>query len=573
MTAAVDWAEHAAREFEPRPLKWATPGELAKAIDPATVQTPALDLIDDAIAWAYSTRGARLAVSIAPQEGKSSRLTRVGSLWALIRNPELRVGIVSYSQALAEGFGRDIRNWITAADGTDGSLDLGLRIAPDYGSAKRWQLDGHRGGVVCAGVGSALTGRALETLVIDDPFADKEQADSAYFRERVWGWWQSVGAPRLAPGAPVLVICTRWHENDLVGRLVAAEDGHRWRVINIPALADHDPAKGQSDPLGRKPGEWLTSARGRTVAEWEQIRIQAGSRVFAALYQGRPSPDQGNVWLRQWWRRYCEPLWSQHPTVPGAYLVHGADELVISFDCSFKDTKGSDYVAGQVWARIGANVYLLDQVHKRLGFTDTLTAFAALSAKWPQATRKLIEAAANGHAVIDSLKGKIPGIVPVKATESKYARASAVAPFIEAGNAFLPAPEIALFDAEALIDEAAGFPNSAHDDQVDSASQALRGMLLDGTGAQAWIAWAKRKAEEAAAAGEAGDAQPHPASREVLIGDGQPAVPVLRSASASVVPSQHAESGDAGDPPAEVPADPVAARKAARDAVARARRW
>lgn len=543
--------EAAAAEWEtPESALWETPGQLAAAIDPATVQTPALDLIDDAIAWAYSTRGARLAVSIAPQEGKSSRLTRVGSLWALSRNPELRIGIVSYSQALAEGFGRDIRNWITGFGGTDDSLDLGLRIAPDYGSAKRWQLDGHRGGVVCAGVGSALTGRALEALVIDDPFADKEQADSAYFRERVWGWWQSVGAPRLAPGAPVLVICTRWHEDDLVGRLVAAEDGHRWRVINIPALADHDPAKGQSDPLGREPGQWLASARGRTVAEWEQIKISVGTRVFTALYQGRPSPDQGNVWQRQWWRRYLVPLWSQHPDSPGAYLVHEADEIVMSWDMAFKDTKSSDFVAGQVWARRGASVFLLDQVCKRLSFTDTLVAFAAMVARWPQAIRKMVEDKANGPAVISSLKSKIPGIVAITPKDSKYARATAVSPFVEAGNVFLPASEIALFDAEALISQAAAFPNDAHDDMVDATSQALAEMLLDGTGAAAWLAWAKRKAEEAAAArgeGPAPDPRPGRSRR-------QPA------------PEPEPEAEDVP----EVPLDPVTARKLARDAAFRA---
>ena len=479
--------------------EWETPGELARAIDPTTVQTPALDLIDEALVWAYTTRGARLVISMPPQEGKTSRVTKIGALWALTRNPDRRLGIASYAQALAEGFGREIRNTISSYDGTEGTLDIGLRIARDYGSAKRWQLDGHRGGVVCVGIGSGLTGRALEALTIDDPFADAEQAGSAYYRDRVWDWWQSVGAPRLAPGSPAIVVLTRWHESDLAGRLLEAEDGHRWRVINIPALADHDPAKGQSDPLGREPGEWLTSARGRTVAEWEQIRIQAGSRVFAALYQGRPSPDAGNVWQRHWWRRYSVPLWSQHPDRPDAYVVHEADEIVMSWDMAFKDTKSSDYVVGQVLARRGADVYLLDQVHKRLSFTDTMTAFAAMVARWPQAARKLVEDKANGTAVIDSLKSKIPGIVAVTPKESKYARANAVAPFIEAGNVFLPSPEIALFDPESFIDEAAGFPNAAHDDQIDAMSQALAELLLDGNGAQAWIAWAKRKAEEAAA--------------------------------------------------------------------------
>ena len=195
---SVAWLEAAAAFWDPPEPRWSTPGELAKAIDPLTVQTPALDLIDDALVWAYETPGARLLVSMPPQEGKTSRVTKIGGLWALTRNPERRLGIASYAQSLAEGFGRDIRNVITTCNGDERTLDLGLRIAADYGSAKRWQLDGHRGGVVCVGIGSGLTGRALEALTIDDPFADAEQAGSAVLpRPRVG--LVAVGR-RTAPG-------------------------------------------------------------------------------------------------------------------------------------------------------------------------------------------------------------------------------------------------------------------------------------------------------------------------------------------------------------------------------------
>ncbi|MFJ8798527.1 phage terminase large subunit [Streptomyces sp. NPDC102487] len=553
MAATLDWTEYAARAFEPNPDidRWPTPGALAKVVEPASRQTAALDLVDKSVAWAYDTPNARLIISMPPQEGKSQRVTKTASLWALHRNRDLRIGIVSYNKPLAEGFGRDVRNWISTYNGDDGTLDIGLRIARDNGAASRWQLSGHRGGIICVGLKGSLTGRPLDALVIDDPFADKEQADSAYYRDRVWGWWQSVGSTRLAPGAPVIVILTRWHEDDLAGRLIAAEDGARWRVVNIPAYADHDPEKGQSDPLGREPGQWLDSARGRTAEEWEAIRIQAGTKVFSALYQGRPSPDSGDVWQRPWWRRYTTPLWSQHPTVPGAYQVESCDELAMSWDMAFKDTKSSDYVVGQVWARRGANVFLLDQVRKRLTFTETLTAFKAMVARWPGATAKYVEDKANGTAVINTLKSKIPGIVEITPTESKYARANAVAPVIEAGNVFLPEAEIALFDPEELIGEAAEFPNGAHDDQVDATSQALSQLLLDGSGAQAWIDYVRRLAQAAAEARASGD-DPYKAQAE--------AVAANTPDDGTADTAEHAEP--AADPE---PEDPVAARKRLRD--------
>jgi predicted phage terminase large subunit-like protein len=516
-----------ADDLESPPLNFRTPGVLASTIDPRTVQTYALDIIDGALVEVAEGDCERLIICMAPQEGKSERVSRRTPLWMLIRNPELRIAVASYEHGVARRWGRAIRNDIAEHP------ELGLTVRPDTSAAHEWQLDGHGGGVYCVGIGGALTGRPVDVLFLDDPIKDRKQADSLTYRDNVWDWWTNVARTRLAPNAPVVLILTRWHEDDLAGRLLAQE-GSRWRLINIPALADHDPEAGQTDLLGREPGEWMTSARGRTVAQWEQIRAEVGSRVFNALYQGRPSPDVGNVWRRPWWRRYSVPLWSQHPTAADAYRVDECDEMVMSWDMAFKDTKSSDYVVGQVWVRRGANVYLVDQVHKRLSFTDTVTAFKTLVARWPQSTAKYVEDKANGTAIIDTLKSKIPGIVAINPTESKYARANAVAPVVEAGNVFLPDAEIALFDPEPLIDEAAAFPNGAHDDQVDATSQALAQMLLDGTGAQAWIDYIRRQAESAAQANAVE----------------QVAVP---------------QSG-----PAPLPAeDPVAARKRARDAAYR----
>jgi predicted phage terminase large subunit-like protein len=415
-------------------------------------------------------------------------------------------------------------------------------VRRDTGSAQEWQLEGHTGSVYSVGIQGALTGRPVDVLIIDDPIKDRAQAESLTYRERVWDFWTDTARTRFGPNTRVIVVLTRWHEDDLAGRLLAQDVRGEWRHVNIPALADHDPNKGQSDPLGREVGEYLQSSRGRTPQEWDDTRHDVGSRTWNSLYQGRPSPVAGDVWQRQWWRRYGTPLWSQHPTLPEAYTVPEVDELIMSWDMAFKDTKGSDFVVGQVWARKGANVYLLDQVRKRLSFTDTVAAFERMVARWPGATRKLVEDKANGTAVISTLKSKIPGIVAVNPTESKYARANAVSPVIEAGNAFLPESEIALFDPDELIDEAAAFPNAAHDDQVDATSQALAHLLLDQNGAAAWIKHFRDKVEAAQAS-----PAPGPAPAEAPDGAAEPAVPDL-------------------DPYAAMTEDPAVIRKRMRDA-------
>jgi predicted phage terminase large subunit-like protein len=461
--------EFAARMFDPPERKYATPGQLARALDPRTVQTPALDLIDAALVELFNTPDGRLIISMPPQEGKSTRVAKDFVTWVHTMNPDCRVVTASYGQTLAN------RNGLALRRNISDHPQLGLSVASDNGAKHEWELAGHHGGVLAVGIGAGVTGRPSELLVIDDPIKDRKEADSALIRQNVWDWWTDAASTRLAPGAPVVLILTRWHESDLAGELVAQEDGHLWRVLNIPAQADHDPNKGETDPLGREPGEFMLSARGRTTAQWEAIKTRVGSRTWNALYQGRPSPAEGGMFKRDHWQQYDVPLWLVRDD--GANILTHYDELLISWDMAFKDTASADYVVGQVWMRRGADAYLLDQVHDRMDFVTTCARFRELAAKWPQATLKLVEDKANGTAVINSLRRIVPGIVPEEPHGSKEARAAAVTPLVEAGNVWLPAPELAPW-VGGLIEEAAAFPTGAHDDQVDAMSQALNRLVL-----------------------------------------------------------------------------------------------
>ena len=489
---------HVARSSLVMPSDLASPGALAKVLDPSTVETPALRLIDEALVAVQAYMEGepdgigRLIISMPPQEGKSERVSHYGAEWYLKRNPNLRVGLTSYSEEMVRRHSYAIRNDIMTNNGEEGNVDLGLRLRRDTKAAGRWNLNyPHRGGIYAVSIGGAFTGRPIDLLIIDDPVKDIRAAESVFQSKATWDWWTAVARPRLAPRAPVILVLTRWHELDLAGRMLRkqAEDEaseltnfDRWHVINIPAKADHDPAAGEVDVLGREPGEYMVSARGRTQEQWEATEAATPPTVWQALFQGRPNPKQGDVWQEPWWRRYGTMLW-QHDLAQAQYRVQGPYDLVMqSWDMSFKDTKSADFVVGQVWLKRGADTFLLDQVCKRLSFTETIRAMRHLTHKWPQATAKLVEDKANGTAVIDSLKNEIPGLIAINPTDSKVGRAIAVSPFIRAGNVHLPDNSVALFDVDAFLTESNGFPNAAHDDQVDAASQALMHIYIEGHG-------------------------------------------------------------------------------------------
>lgn len=309
--------------------RFPTPGHLGQLFRPGWLQTPMLDAIDRAIMAADSGTQLRWIINTPPQEGKTTRL-QDGGAWLLMRRPWLRIAYASYEQGVAAQSGLAIRQmyethgsgYVGQAASPDREDVLGLLLDPNRAMQTNWALadvpgkKGVRpGGVLSVGIGSAFTGRPADVLIVDDPLKDAKAADSAVIRRAVRDWFQSVASTRLAPGAIVIVIQTRWHEEDLTGWLLAEDSSKptpRYRHLNIPAQAEAPGAQGQCvcrdchdqpDALGRAPGEYLLSARGRTTAEWQQIEEDVGQRWWYALYQGRPSPPEGGIFQRAWFDR------------------------------------------------------------------------------------------------------------------------------------------------------------------------------------------------------------------------------------------------------------------------------
>lgn len=444
--------------------EWSSPAELGAHLDSGYVRRPHLDYLSSRIVKAVKDveggQSRYLLVSMPPRLGKSLTVSVQTPAWLLHRHPDWPIMLLSHSPDLAAGWGRQVRRLV------EDHPELGLSVASDAGAATDWETT-EQGTVISKSIRQSITGRGAKVMILDDVVKDFADAHSRRSREFVWDWWQANSRTRLHPPSLVIVLGTRWHEDDVIGRLQSTEydgDPAQWEVISLPALAE------DGDLLGRKEGEPLLSpllpqeTPEQALVRWADIKQAVGSYAWAALFQQHPSPATGAIFKSDWWQ-FWEP--SSLPT--------SFDRLITSWDTAFKGTDTSDYVVGQLWGTVGADRYLLKQVRARLTFTETLptveqfiesSVFVA-----PQGVYEhIVEDKANGTAVLDVLKTRVPGMIAVSPTDSKEARARAVTPEIEAGNVYLPAHADWLLD---FVGEATQFPNGAHDDQVDAMTQAL----------------------------------------------------------------------------------------------------
>ena len=391
--------------------------------------------------------------------------------YLLGRNPNEQIVLASYASSLASSMNMDVQSVMDSDEYKSvfpnaRLLQKGMTFegrtpkrTSDY-----FELSdpAQMGYLKTIGVGGGLTGFGFTKGIIDDPTKNREEADSETYRENVWKWYTSTFATRQnASNAGICLTLTRWHEDDLAGRLLdlAAKDplADQWTVVTMPAVAEDKPAN-RNDK--RQPGEALWPSKYDLGFLEKQKKNDI--RDWNALYQQSPYTEGGSILKKHWWKYYT-PL-----TLP-KYL----DEIILSVDATFKDLQTSDFVVIQVWARKGPDKYLLDQTKEKMGFNATCAAIKAMVLKYPNARAKLIEDKANGTAIIETLKTKISGIIPIEPQGSKIARAQAVAPQVESGNVYLPVPGGAYDWILDFIDECAKFPNGKHDDQVDACSQAL----------------------------------------------------------------------------------------------------
>lgn len=409
----------------------------------------------------------RLMVFMPPGSAKSSYGSVTFPTWFMGRRPGRNVISTSYGSTLAARFGRKCRQ-ITRSRQFNELFGCGL--VADNKAADDWALTSGST-YMAGGILAGITGNRADLLVIDDPLKGRQDADSPTIREKVWEEYKSSLRTRLKPNGAIVIIQTRWHEDDLSGRIlpkdwngqsgwVEGRDGERWYVLCLQAQCERE-----DDPLGREIGEWLWTDW-FTPAHWEQERRTQGSRNWDALYQQRPRPQEGGIFKEAWVKR--------HRTPPASPLM-----IVQSIDTAFKPGQLNDPSVIETWAIMPTGYVLLHVWRERVEYPRLKRTALSLAERWkPHAV--LIEDKASGQSLIQELRDAQggPPVIAIEPEGDKLTRANVVSPMVEAGMVSIPETADWLADFES---EVFAFPLSTHDDQVDAMTQFLAWAKVHGT--------------------------------------------------------------------------------------------
>jgi predicted phage terminase large subunit-like protein len=406
----------------------------------------------------------RLLLSMPPRHGKTE-LAKYFAAWFLGNNPRASIVLASYGSELAESSSRRVRELVEHERWPWPSI----RVRVDSRAVNRWETTSG-GTVIAAGVGSGLTGWGADLLIIDDAVRDREAAESAAIRESTWTWFTDVARTRLHPGGRIVVIGTRWHQDDLMGHILSGPTASEWTKLILPAICEDE----EHDPLGRKRGEPLWPER-FPVSELPKVE-EIGSRAFSALYLCAPTSAKGHIFRKEWLQNRYDQIPSRQMQMPDQVLTFGASaarpvrKVAVGIDAASKTGAMNDFsvAAAVMWTE--RNYYILEIVRKRVQFIELVEMAKEAYNKW-RPRLLTVEDTSNGTPLIQALKAwtGIP-LQPMRPIGSKEARAESITPLFEAGRVFLPesAPWV-----DEFITELCEFPFGKHDDQLDAVQLAI----------------------------------------------------------------------------------------------------
>jgi len=432
---------------------------------------PHLVLIAKIIQDRLEQGGARMILTVPPRHGKSNLVSERVPPFIIGDHPDWRVMLASYEASFAASWGGKARDIMEEY----GDELFGLKVKDDSSAKASWGIEGHEGGMTTAGVGGPLTGKGANVLIIDDPVKNDKEANSQVYRDAVWEWFRATAYTRIEPGGSCIVIMTRWHEDDLVGRLIkdAEEGGEKWEVINLPAIA------GEDDLMGRAEGEALWPER-FPVKELARIKRMLGSYWWAALYQQTPQAEDGEIFKRSQFRYfYDDGMYFVLHKPEGEKRFQVADcEIFQTCDAAATEKESSDYFVLGTWAVTpDSDLLLLDLFREKAETTKHEEIMKNGLLRWKPFSQ-FVENATYGLALLQALVKKGYPVQPLKADKDKVSRARTMAARYEVGTVYhrLGAPWLTDYE-----DEMIAFPRGAHDDQVDVASYAAI-VLIDQIG-------------------------------------------------------------------------------------------
>lgn len=442
-----------------QPFYAATPLSLRQEIERIRCQRPAhLVYLSDRFTRLLDERDARIIIQAPVRHGKSQLTSWWLPTWWLRWRRMENVLVTSYSTTFAASWSRRVRNTIR-----ENGPQLGMALADDSQAVEQWNLKGG-GGMMARGTGNPPTGWGFGLQIVDDPIESHEEANSETYRETCWNWLHSDVMTRLEPGGHCIVTMARWHEDDVVGRLIESmkNGGEQWEIINIPALAEDD------DVLGRAPGDALWPERyGKRALE--NIRKFRGSGVFNSLYQQRPNSAGGGIFKRSWLRHYTivgDNLILDAKIFPVSELWH-----FITVDLAMSVKTTADYTVVCDWAVTpDYELVLWDVLRDRVEAPDAVEAIRKMAQK-NDPRYVAIEKAHYGIAVIQQERRLGMAIKELIADKDKVTRAQTAAVMMEGGQVWFPvaAPWLDVFENELM-----SFPVGGHDDCVDNLSYACR---------------------------------------------------------------------------------------------------
>ena len=394
-------------------------------------------------------RKGRLIINMPPRHTKSEFASYLFPAWMIGKFPKLKIMQVSHNSELSARFGSKVRNLMDSPEYKQIFGDVKLR--EDSKAKGRWETN-HGGEYYAAGVGGSITGRGADLLIIDDPHTEQDAlSDTAM--EKSFEWYVSGPRQRLQPGGTIVVVMTRWAQDDLTGRLIKAQKepkADRWKQISFPAIMPNE------EPVW--PEYWEKE-------ELLKVKASLPIRNWSAQYMQEPTSEEGAIIKREWWRPWKK---KDVPNLQG---------IIQSYDTAFSKKETADYSAITTWGIFfpeegkEPNVILLDAMKGKYDFPE-LKAIALEQYKYWEPETVVIEAKATGQPLAQEFRRMgIPVVdfVPTKGKD-KFVRVNSVAPLFESGAIWYPEGE---HWAEEVIEECAAFPHGAHDDYVDSMSQAM----------------------------------------------------------------------------------------------------